>query len=112
MKLICTGLLKTGSKSIAHALRILGYKVYDFDEQLLYYGDEWYDLFYRNKVPDFYRMFKADVDAVVDFPCNLFYEELMEAFPEAKVLHAVRISTKMPGQEVARVKWKACTINS
>jgi hypothetical protein len=89
MKIICAGLHKTGTKSLAKSLRILGYKVYDFDDQLLYYGDEWYDLYYRDKVPDFYRMFK-DVDAVVDFPSNLYFEELMEAFPEAKVILSIR----------------------
>ncbi|XP_031571367.1 uncharacterized protein LOC116305565 [Actinia tenebrosa] len=89
MKLICAGLPKTGTKSIANALRILGYKVYDIDDQILHYMDEWLDLFNVGKVPDFYSMFK-DVDAVIDVPSNLFFEELMEAFPDAKVILSIR----------------------
>jgi hypothetical protein len=89
MKFICSGLVKTGTKSLAQSLRILGYKVYDFDDQILYYGDQFFELYFGNKVPDFYRMFK-DVDAVVDVPCSFFFEEMMEAFPDAKVILSVR----------------------
>ena len=89
MKFICAGLSKTGTKSISRALRILGFKVYDFDDQLFHYMSEWHDLFSGKQVPDFYRMFK-DVDVVVDFPSNCLYEELMEVFPEAKVILSVR----------------------
>ncbi|XP_031567051.1 uncharacterized protein LOC116302014 [Actinia tenebrosa] len=89
MKFICPGLLKTGTKSLSQGLRILGYKVYDFDEQLLHFEEEFRGLYFSDKVPDFYRMFK-DVDAVVDLPCCFFFEELMEAFPEAKVILTVR----------------------
>ena len=34
---------------------------------------------------DFRRMF-ANVDAVTDVPCVFFWEEILEAFPEAKVI--------------------------
>ncbi|XP_031567600.1 uncharacterized protein LOC116302451 [Actinia tenebrosa] len=89
MKIICAGLMKTGTKSLTRALRVLGYKVYDFDDQNLHFGDEFNGLYFKNQVPDFYRMFK-DVDVVVDFPSYFFFEELMEAFPEAKVILTVR----------------------
>ncbi|KAK3726303.1 hypothetical protein QZH41_012732, partial [Actinostola sp. cb2023] len=91
MKFICAGLMKTGTKSIAKALRTLGFTVYDFDDQLLHYSDEWHDLYFKDKVPDFYNMFK-DVDVVIDFPSNFFFEELMEAFPEAKIILSVRLN--------------------
>lgn len=89
MKFICAGLHKTGTKSIAYALRALGFTVWDFDEQLLHYADEWLDLFENDKPIDFYSMYK-DVDAIVDYPGNYFYEEIMDAFPEAKVILSVR----------------------
>ncbi|XP_031564443.1 uncharacterized protein LOC116299866 [Actinia tenebrosa] len=89
MKLICAGLSKTGTTSIAHALRILGYKVCRCHDQILYYMDEWLDLYKHGKVPDFYAMFK-DVDVVIGSPCNFFFEELMEAFPDAKVILSIR----------------------
>ncbi|XP_031563759.1 uncharacterized protein LOC116299268 [Actinia tenebrosa] len=89
MKVICAGLPQTGTTSIAHALRILGYKVYDYDEQILYYMNEWLDLYKHGKVPDFYAMFK-DVDVVIDYPGNFFFEEIMEAFPDAKVILSER----------------------
>ena len=40
MKLICAGLPKTGTKSIAAALRILGYNVHDNAEQWRDHLDE------------------------------------------------------------------------
>ena len=36
MKVICAGLPKTGTKSLAAALRLLDYNVYDFPEQASY----------------------------------------------------------------------------
>ncbi|XP_031550831.1 uncharacterized protein LOC116288214 [Actinia tenebrosa] len=89
MKLICAGLPKTGTKSLARALRILDYEVYDFDENVLYYMKEWLDFFKHGREPDFYAMFK-DVDAVVGSPSQFLFEELMEAFPDAKVILSMR----------------------
>lgn len=89
MKVICPGYLKTGTTSLANALRILGYKTYDYFEQVEFLGDEFYDLFTKGKVPDFKALFE-DVDAITDNPGCLIFEELFECFPNAKVILTVR----------------------
>lgn len=89
MKVIWPGYLKTGKTSLANALRILGYKTYDFFEQVEFLGDEFYDLFTKGKVPDFKALFE-DVDAITDNPGCLIFEELFEYFPNAKVILTVR----------------------
>lgn len=68
MKVICAGLSKTGTKSLARALRILGYKIYDFPEHMDLHLDEWIDIFCGDgKLADFASMY-ADVDGVTDLP--------------------------------------------
>lgn len=67
MKIICAGLAKTGTTSLASALRILGYKVYEYPEHVAFNGEEWLDIYMKGKSPDFVSMYK-DVDAVTDRP--------------------------------------------
>ena len=89
MKVICAGLSKTGTKSLANALQILGYTVYDFPEHVNIHGDEWRALYSGNETPDFVSMYEG-VDAVTDLPAAYWYEELLQAFPDAKVILTVR----------------------
>ena len=92
MKIICAGLQKTGTKSMAAALRILGFTVHDFDEHNVYYLNEYLDAM-DGKIPDFTAMYK-DVDATTDIPASLFWEEIKESFPKAKVVLMVRESAE------------------
>lgn len=90
MKVICAGLSKTGTKSLARALRILGYKIYDFPEHMDLHLDEWIDIFCGDgKLADFASMY-ADVDGVTDLPAAFWFEEILACFPEAKVILNVR----------------------
>ncbi|EDO33663.1 predicted protein, partial [Nematostella vectensis] len=89
MKIICAGATKTGTKSMAKALRMLGYTVYDIAEQLGEFADEWTDLIIEGKLPDFKSMFH-DIDAITDYPGSFFFEEILAAFPQAKVVLTVR----------------------
>ena len=57
MKIVCAGYAKTGTKSIAKALRHLGFTVFD---------------------------------VCVDMPGTFFYEEILEAFPDCKVVLSER----------------------
>jgi len=67
------------------ALKDLGYNVYDYLEHYQYNGDKWMKICYDGgTVEDFRQMYK-DVDAAVDMPIWIFWEELSEAFPDAKV---------------------------
>jgi len=85
MKIICAGLSKTGTKSIANALRMLGFIVYDGPEHLQYHMAEYDQAFSTDKMPDFASMY-SKVDAVTDIPACLFWKELKETFPDAKVV--------------------------
>ena len=94
MKIICAGLSKTGTKSLAAALRFLGFTVFDFDEHRDFHTDEWFDIYYEGKLPDFTSMYK-DVDAVTDIPPAFWFEEIHEAFPDAKVILSLRDSEEV-----------------
>ena len=89
MKVICAGLSKTGTKSLASALRILGHNVYDFPEHIDIHLDEWLALYRGEKAPDFVSMYEG-VDAVTDLPAAFWYEEILKVFPEAKIILTVR----------------------
>ena len=91
MKIIGAGLIKTGTTALAEALKILGHNVFDFDEHMLYHGKEWRDLYHDGIVPNFATMYK-DVDAVTDLPTAFWFEEILEVFPDAKVILTVRDS--------------------
>ena len=89
MKIICAGLSKTGTTSLAKALRILGFIVFDGDEHVNLHLNEWIDVYSDGKSPDFASMYK-DVDAVTDIPPAFWFEEIYEAFPDAKVILTLR----------------------
>lgn len=88
MKIICAGLSKTGSKSLAAALKILGFTVHDFDEHVVFHRDEYIQAS-EGKMPDFAGMYK-NVDAVIGQPVYFFWKEIKESCPSAKVILAVR----------------------
>ena len=89
MKIICAGYGKTGTKSITKALRHLGFTVFDWEEQIFDFLDHWVDVFQNGAKPDVKRVYhKADV--CVDTPGNFFFEEILEAFPDCKVILSVR----------------------
>ena len=105
MKVICAGLGKTGTTSLAEALRILGFTVYDYPEHELHHGDEWLDILYGGKQTDFASMYK-DVDAVADLPPAFWYQEIYEAFPNAKVVLTIRDNEDVFARSLAREKKK------
>ena len=89
MKVICAGMSKTGTKSLAKALRFLGLTVFDVEEQIMTHYDAWRAVFLEGQAPDFAKMY-SEVDAVTDGPSFCFYKEILQAFPEAKVVLNVR----------------------
>ena len=89
MKVICAGAGKTGTKSIAKALRHLGFTVFDFEEQTFDFLDHWVDVFQNGAKPDVKRVYQ-NADVCVDTPGIFFFEEILEAFPDCKVILSVR----------------------
>ncbi|CAK8689431.1 unnamed protein product [Clavelina lepadiformis] len=94
MKVICAGAPKTGTKSIARALRILGYNsVYDVEEAIEFGFEEWEDLM-KNRQPDMKvlldTVYSNNVEAVVDMPHSYFFDKFLERWPDAKVILSIR----------------------
>ena len=89
MKVICVGLQKTGTKSICTALRYLGFTVFDWEEQIFDFLDHWVDVFQNGAQPDVKRVYH-NADAALDIPANFFWEKILEAFPDCKVLLSER----------------------
>ncbi|XP_078492203.1 uncharacterized protein LOC100175117 [Ciona intestinalis] len=90
MKIIVASYSKTGTKTLNAALRTLGYDVYDFVENFWYLGDDWMRIMNNGgEVGDFKRMYK-DVDVALDIPVYFFWEEIHQAFPDAKIILTVR----------------------
>ena len=67
------------------ALQHLGYSVYDYMENYEFLEEDWRQILERGgSAGDFRRMYE-DVDAVTDMPSCYFWEEILQAFPNAKV---------------------------
>ena len=85
MKIIAAGYSKTGTKSLAAALTQLGYKVYDYLETIQFHCEEWMQVYQGNgSTVDFKTMYE-NVDVIVDCPGYVFWKELHNVFPNAKV---------------------------
>lgn len=85
MKIICAGYPKTGTKSICAALRILGYNVFDFEEQIWLIGKQMKKAMEDGISAEELREALQGVDATTDMPASCLWETLLTAFPEAKV---------------------------
>lgn len=87
MKVIVIGYPKCGTKSMYVALSKLGYKVYDYEHNYYYLRKEWLKILSKQggTKEDFYDMYK-DVDATTDMPACIFWREILEAFPDAKLI--------------------------
>lgn len=72
---------------MAAALRELGYTVYDCEEQMTFQTEDWKKILIDGEDPSLHlkRMF-MNVDAVTDGPGFCFWEQLLNAFPEAVVI--------------------------
>ena len=79
MKIICAGLCKTGKTSVAKALRMLGFTVFDSEEHRKFHIDQWLNIYCEGNFPDFATMYK-DVDAVTDLPPAFWFQESMKLF--------------------------------
>jgi hypothetical protein len=91
MKVIGSGFGRTGTLSTKKALEELGFgPCYHMEEVLRHRGHvgTWHDIG-RGRPVDWRRLF-AGFESAVDFPASVVYQELMEAFPDAKVVHTVR----------------------
>ena len=85
MKVICAGFPKTGTKTLYAALSDLGFAVFDFEENFLFYRQEWFQVLSEGSNEDVFKRMYKDVDAVTDLPACYYWKEIHQAFPDAKV---------------------------
>jgi hypothetical protein len=91
IQVIGAGMGRTGTMSLKAALEELGYKKCHHMFEVLSNPPQlplWND-FYSTRSADFEQIFKG-YQAVVDFPGAFFYKELMQQYPDAKVILTVR----------------------
>ena len=70
---------------MAAALRHLGLNVHDFMQQYEYNGADWTKMCEEGLYADEIRKMFEGVDAVTDMPAYAFWEQILEAYPDAKV---------------------------
>ncbi|KAI8877192.1 hypothetical protein K501DRAFT_337602, partial [Backusella circina FSU 941] len=91
LQVIGAGFGRTGTDSLREALNILGYNTHHMKSMFMD-PEQNYDDFYNayiNKDADWDKIYNK-YDAAVDWPTCTFYKELMEKYPEAKVVLTVR----------------------
>jgi len=90
VSIICVGVMRTGLKTLHRALRQLGYSnIYD-QEDILHSYDLWDDVL-RNKATrqTFLDIFEGS-QVVMGMPTYCFWEQLLDAYPNARVILTVR----------------------
>ena len=91
MQVIGSGFGRTGTRSTKDALEVLGFgPCYHMEEVIKRprHARAWLDRAEGRPV-DWRELFDG-WGSTVDFPASVVWEELLEAFPDAKVLHTVR----------------------
>lgn len=82
-KVFVIGFQKTGTTSIETALKVLGYKVYGGDKNLMKFKK-------KEDLRKYIFNIMQNWDAVQDMPWPLFYKELYELYPNAKFILTYR----------------------
>ena len=93
MKVICAGWGRTGTRSLKYALEhINGQPSYHMQNILLNKKDakKWHDLIFNNKNNYNWDNIYKGYGACLDFPSCNYYKELMDFYPEAKVILNLR----------------------
>ena len=93
MKIICAGWGRTGTRSLKRSLEVLtGQPSYHMQNILLNKKDAklWHNSIFKHKGEFDWEKIYSGYGACLDFPSCNYYQELMEAYPEAKVILTVR----------------------
>ena len=92
LKIIGTGFGRTGTHSLKLALEELGFsKCYHMDNLIMEQPSDvivWEEAF-AGKPVNWDSLFSG-YQAAVDIPTNFFYKELMQKYPDAKMIHTIR----------------------
>jgi hypothetical protein len=91
LKIIGAGFGRTGTSSLTMALEELGFRPCYHMREVMRHPEhlpQW-EAASRGEAVDWHTFF-ADYQAAVDWPSSSFYEELMQVYPEAKIVLTVR----------------------
>jgi hypothetical protein len=91
VKVIGSGFGRTGTLSLKAALEILGFApCYHMEEVIKrpFHTKLWQQIGRGKAVP--WEQIFHNFQATVDFPASVFYRELFDTYPNAKVVHTVR----------------------
>jgi Sulfotransferase domain len=91
MQVIGAGFGRTGTMSMQAALELLGYRSYHMKEITEAPGhlQAWHEFVSGRARMDWKTLFES-YEATVDFPACIYYRELLQEFPDAKVILNVR----------------------
>ena len=67
------------------ALTQLGFKVYDAPENMTILLDEYSHIFQEGWTTEYIKKMYEGVDAVMDMPACIFWDEIHKAYPDSKV---------------------------
>ena len=93
MKVICAGWGRTGTRSLKYALqKIYNAPAYHMQNILLNKRDAqlWYDIIFNKPSKINWDKIFNGYEACLDFPSCNYYKELMEKYPDAKVILTIR----------------------
>ena len=91
MQVIGSGFGRTGTLSLKSALETLGFgRCYHMMEVIRRPGHVKVWVAAANGQPVNWQQLFTGFEAAVDYPSSIYYREMMQAFPDAKVLHSVR----------------------
>ena len=93
MKIICAGWGRTGTRSLKRSLEILtGQPSYHMQNILLNKKDAqlWHNSIFKHKGKFDWEKIYFGYGACLDFPSCNYYQELMDAYPDAKVILTIR----------------------
>lgn len=125
MKVLCLGMCRTGTKSLLTAMNTLGYNplhmslIWPYPRKLNLWIEALEHTFVDKRPetsfgrPEF-DVLLGDHDAVLDVPCAVFAEQLVKAYPDAKVILTSRTPqswiTSMQGSVWQIVLWPSFQI--
>uniref|UniRef100_H2ZCE0 Sulfotransferase n=1 Tax=Ciona savignyi TaxID=51511 RepID=H2ZCE0_CIOSA len=92
MKVIVAGMSKTGTKTMTSALVELGFNVHDYMEHFEYFEKEWTQILTSGGSTELFRKMYENVDAVSDLPACAFWDEILKACPDSKIVFTMRES--------------------
>jgi hypothetical protein len=93
MKIIVAGFSRTGIYSLQAALAKFGYRSYNFFAMMNNFKNGHLDMwnnFMEGKAQMDWQKLLAGYDAVTDLPMCIYWREMMDAFPDAKVILTTR----------------------